>query len=313
VSRNRTARLAVLGSSARRAAAPPTLGRPRSGRRRLIVIALVLCSLVLLTISFRESSNGPLHRFEGHASQVLRPFQVAADRVAQPFQDAYGWLHGLANARSENERLRKELEQLRQEQTQAGVAESELTSLERLLRYEHAPRFPQDYGAVNSEVLSGPTGVFQQTIVIAGGSNRGIAIDDPVVDPAGLVGRISQVGPTTSQVTLLEDVTFAASAEDLKTGAQGIATHASGSPETLNLDGVTKDKVVNVGDPIITSGWHRADLSSIYPRGITIGVVTSQSQTDVDTYKTIQIRPSVDFGSLQNVIVLVPRGRARGS
>jgi rod shape-determining protein MreC len=313
VPRNRAARLAVLGSSARRAAAPPTLGRPRAGRRRLIVVLLVLCSLVLLTISFRESSNGPLHRVAGHASQVLRPFQVTADRVAQPFEDAYGWFHGLVNARSENKRLRKQVEQLRQERTQAATAQTELASLQRLLKYERARRFPQDYGYVNSEVLSGPTGVFQQTIVIAGGSNRRIEVDDPVVDPDGLVGRISQVGPTTSQVTLLEDVTFAASAEDLKTGAQGIAMHTAGSADTLNLDGVSKDKVVNVGDTIITSGWHRADLSSIYPRGITIGVVTSQSQTDVDTYKTIQIRPSVDFDSLRNVIVLVPRARLRGS
>ncbi|MGZ4385917.1 MAG: rod shape-determining protein MreC [Gaiellaceae bacterium] len=309
--RNRTARLAVLGSSARRAAAPPTLGRPRSGRRRVIVIGLVLVSLVLLTISFRESSNGPLHRFEGHASQVLRPFQVAADRIAQPFQDAYGWAHDLVNAKDENKRLRKQVEQLRQQQTQAETAQSDVTSLERLLRYERAPRFPQDFAPVNSEVLSGPAGVFQQTIVVAGGSNRRIKVDDPVVDPNGLVGRISEVGPTTAQVTLLADVTFAASAEDLQTSAQGIASHASGSTETLNLDGVSKDKVVNAGDTVITSGWRRADLSSIYPRGITIGVVTSQSQTDVDVYKTIQIRPSVDFGSLRNVIVLIPRGRAR--
>jgi rod shape-determining protein MreC len=275
------------------------------------VIVLVLCSLVLLTISFRESPNGPLHRVAGHASQVLRPFQVTADRVAQPFEDAYGWFHDLVNARSENKRLHEEVAQLRQQQTQAKAAQTELTNLERLLRYEHARRFPQDYDFVNSQVLSGPTSVFQQTIVIAGGANRGIALDDPIVDPDGLVGRISQVGPTTSQVTLLEDVTFAASAEDLQSGAQGIATHTSGSSDTLNLDGVSKDKVVSVGDTIITSGWHRADLSSIYPRGIEIGVVTSQSQTDVDTYKTIQISPSVDFGGLRSVIVLVPRGRVK--
>ena len=46
---------------------------------------------------------------------MLRPFEVGADRVSRPFRDAYHWFDGLVSARSENERLRNENEQLRQQ------------------------------------------------------------------------------------------------------------------------------------------------------------------------------------------------------
>ena len=68
---------------------------------------LVLLSLVLITISFREDSDGPLHDAQASVASVLQPFEVAVERVARPFRDAYGWTTDLFNARSENERLRK--------------------------------------------------------------------------------------------------------------------------------------------------------------------------------------------------------------
>ena len=53
-------------------------------------------------------------------------------------------------------------------------------------------------------------------------------------------------------------------------------------------------------------------LSSLYPRGIPIGVVTSVGQVDTDIYKHVELQPYVDFSSLEQVIVIVPKGeRAR--
>jgi rod shape-determining protein MreC len=273
---------------------------------------LVLLSLILLTISFRESSNGPLHRFQGYGSAATKPFQVVADRIAQPFQDAYGWVHDMLRAKDENEKMRQELENLRRQRAQQKNAEAEAARLEELLNYEHSSRFPQDYSVVNVEVMTPATGAFEQTVVIAAGKNRDIRIDDPVVVGDGLVGRISQVGPTTSKVTLVSDPSFAASARDLRTGAEGIVRHPATGSDVLILDGIKIDKQVSKGDSIITSGWRRPDLSSLYPAQISIGRITSFSQTDVDPNKRIQVEPSVDFSSLEAVIVLIPKNRQVG-
>ena len=273
---------------------------------------LVLLSLILLTISFRESSNGPLHRFQGYGSAVTKPFQVVADRIAQPFQDAYGWFHDMRKAKGENKKLNEELENLRQQRARQKNAEAEAARLEALLNYEHVARFPEDYSKVNVEVITPATGAFEQTVVIAAGQNREIRVDDPVVVGDGLVGRISQVGPTTSKVTLVSDPNFAASARDLNTGAEGIVRHPATGSDVLILDGVKKDKEVNKGDSIITSGWVRPDLSSLYPQKISIGRITSFSRTDVNPIYQIQVEPSVDFTSLEAVIVLISKNRQVG-
>jgi cell shape-determining protein MreC len=68
---------------------------------------------------------------------------------------------------------------------------------------------------------------------------------------------------------------------------------------------------VHQGDEIVTAGSQRGQLPSLFPRGISVGRVTFVGRTDTDLYLRIQIRPSVDFGSLDAVVVLVPKGRAR--
>jgi rod shape-determining protein MreC len=273
---------------------------------------LVLLSLALLTISFRESSGGPLHRFQGYGSAATRPFQVVADRVAQPFEDGYGWIRGVLRAKDENKKLNLELENLRQQRAKQKNAEAEALRLEKILNYEHSARFPQDYLKVNAEVMTPATGAFEQTVVIAAGQNRDIRLDDPVVVGDGLVGRISQVGPTTSKVTLLSDPSFNASARDLRTGAEGIVSHPATGSDVLTLDGVKITQEVKKGDSVITSGWRRVDLSSLYPKGISIGRITSYYQTDVNPNKQIQVEPSVDFSSLEAVIVLIQKNRQVG-
>jgi rod shape-determining protein MreC len=277
------------------------------------VVVLVLVSLALLTVSFRESSNGPLHRVQGYGSAAMHPFQVVADRIARPFEDAYGWFHDMIQARNKNKELRADVKKLRRDLAQQKNAQAEAAKLEAILQFEHSPRFPQDYRAVNAEVMTPASGPFEQTIVIAGGQNRDIALDDTVINEDGLVGRISQVGPTTSKVTLLSDPGFAASADDLesKTGAEGIVRHPAGS-DVLILDQVDISQTVSVGDSIVTSGWRRPDLSSLYPAGISIGRITSFSETDVNPYKWIQVEPSVGFSSLYAVIVLIPKERRAG-
>ena len=100
--RNRSARLAVLGSSQRSTSSsyPPRLNGRFSGpvKRRIILGVLVVVSLVLITVYFRESDGGALHSIQNAGSTVLRPFEVAATRIAHPFQDLYNYVRGLVDA-----------------------------------------------------------------------------------------------------------------------------------------------------------------------------------------------------------------------
>src|SRR5581483_8794595 len=113
---SRSARAAVLASSVQRSKPTPYPSRARSALiRRTVVVVLVLLALTLLTISFRSPTAGALHDVQGVGSSALRPFQIAATRVARPFRDAYDYLDSLAGAKSENARLKREVSALRAE------------------------------------------------------------------------------------------------------------------------------------------------------------------------------------------------------
>jgi rod shape-determining protein MreC len=310
VPRHRSARSAALGVTVRRD--PTTSLSPRGAgplRRRLIVGVLVVLALVLISLTFRSGSDGSLGGLQSVGATILRPFAVGVERIAQPFQDAYSWADGLLEAQSEAERLRKEVRELRQRAIQNEFARQQVEYLSRLLDYVEGPTFPEDFEAKAAEVITRPPGAFTQAVVIAVGTDHGIQVNDPVVTPDGLVGLVTRVTDNAARVQLLTDQQLAVPAIDLRTGAPGVVRHARGTRETLVLDRVRKEERVRRGDQLVTAGWRAGDLDSLYPKGIPIGDVTSVGLTDTDLYQQVQVDPYVDFGSLQAVLVLIPKDR----
>jgi rod shape-determining protein MreC len=303
-SRDRTARVAVLGSSVRRSRSDryPSRGRA-SLYRRLLLAFLVLAALALLTVSFRSPTSGALHDLQGYGGTALRPFQVAAERVARPFHDVYRYFSGLATAKSENEKLRKELRDARAVASANTAAAQRSTELESLLQFEQGPQFPKDYRAVNTTVISYPSSAFEQQVTIAAGSSSGIHIDTPIVTGDGLIGRVTNVFPDTAQVTLLTDPDNNVPARDVTSGVSGLIRHGEGS--SLILDRVGKEQTVKKGDYIVTQGTVDRRYPSIYPYGIPIGRLLSWGQTDIATFQTITVAPFASFDSLDAVAALI--------
>ncbi len=272
-----------------------------------MVGVLTLLALALITLTFGESDEGPMHTVEEAASTVVRPFQVAAERVASPFRDAYGWASDLTGAKGDAERLRAENQVLRQQVIQNESALRENVQLRALLDYSSGPEFPDDYSYRAAEVVSHAPNAFRQQIVVAVGMNDGVQLNAPVVTNDGLVGQVTRVFSSRARVTLITDEQSAVAAIDLRSDATGIVRHGRGSGETLVLDFVSKKEVVKEGDEVVTAGSTTSDLASLYPRGIRVGAVTSVGQTDTDPYKQVQVEPYVDTSSLRSVLVLVPK------
>jgi rod shape-determining protein MreC len=268
------------------------------------VACLVAASLVLLTVSFRSNA---LDGVQGAGVSVMRPFEVAATRVAQPFRDASSWTRGLFRAKSENRKLTRQVEELRREVAGLAAARQANAYLERLLKYERSPAFPQDFNTVAAQVLTSPT-VFDQTVTIAAGSNRGIAAQDVVVTADGLVGQVTKVFASVSRVMLITaDDSAVRAVNERDQGSVGILQRGS-STGMLSLTRVGKDKKVEYLDTIVTAGSPGGgSLPSIFPANIPIGTVTSVGQNETDIFKQIQVQPFADLTSLQSVLVLVPK------
>jgi rod shape-determining protein MreC len=279
-------------------------------RRRAVVAVLTIVSLALVTVYFRESDSGFLHSLQSTGASVLRPFEVGAERVARPFRDAAGWFGGLLDAKDENKKLKRQIEELRQQEIATQSALRENAQLKAIVDYLDSPRFPEDYRPITTRVIARPGRLFADQIVVGAGKNNGISKHDVVVNAEGLVGEVTKVYSDAALITLLTDRTSAVSTLDIATNASGIFERDNKG--ALKIDRVTKDQVVNQGDVFVTAGWRSGDLASLYPRGIPVCLVdTPVAQNDVDTYKDIQCDPFVDFSTLEAVIVLVRKPEAR--
>jgi rod shape-determining protein MreC len=294
----------VLDAPVRRGEGPSSR-MSRAVKARLVAAVLVLVSLGLITIYFRESSEGGLHTAQRIGVSVLAPFEAAGERVARPFRDAWTWMSDVLDAKKENEELRKENEALRDQAIQNQTAVQENQRLKELLGYVAGPSFPDDYQRVVARVIARPPSSYQQYVLVNAGTDEGVRRGHPVVSSGGLVGVVTEVTSNTAKVTLLTDQESNVSAIVLQSSADGVVKQGTGGG-SLVLDRVGKDELVEEGNLVVTAGWQTLRFESIYPPKIPIGTVESVGQQDVDLYKRIQIAPLVDFDSLAEVVVLIP-------
>ena len=129
----------------------------------------------------------------------------------------------------------------------------------------------------------------------------GVEVYDPVVNGAGLVGRVTKVEANAAQVTLITDQQSFVDAMVQPGGAQGIVAGSVTGDVTLQY--VDKNERVKVGQYVVTSGTRR--LGSIFVRGIPIGQIASIGVQEVELYQSISLRPFVDFRKLDLVQVVV--------
>ena len=275
---------------------------------------LLAASLTLLTLSFRQGSEGAIGAIQRGALAITAPFSSATTRVTKPFVDAWNWTSGLVDARSENAKLKDELAQANAANVQLNAVKSLLIQDNQLLHFTQNSQIAAQYPFVGATVTRQVPNAYSQTITVNVGSAAGVAVGDPVVAPAGssdlfagLIGRVTTVTPNASSVELILDPDTAVSARVQGGTVRGVAVPNAGNPGVLDLQMVPQAEQVKPNQVVVTAGLqpNRQNLQALLPAGIPIGLVTSVSQSDLNNvYKGIEVTPFVDFGSLDRVLVL---------
>jgi rod shape-determining protein MreC len=266
-----------------------------------VLAGLVALSVALLTAYFGESSGGGLHAVQRGVMDVLAPIQEGANKALKPARDLFGWVGDTMDAKDERDRLRAERDQLRRE-----VAELQLSRGD----YEDAQAWRQSAGALNldryepvpARVYERSPSTWYSTVVINKGASDGLRKDQPVLNGAGLVGRVKSVSSGSAVVTLLTDQDFGVSAVTAKAREPGTVSPAVGGD--LLFDLVPRGRDVRTGDRIVTAGTTNVRLPSPYPRGILIGTVRRIDEGDGELDRRIHVRPAADLRRLEVVQVL---------
>lgn len=269
-------------------------------RRRTGVLLLVMIVLQLVLISAQVQSKSGVPVFQAVTFGAFARVQGGTSGVLRSIENVWGdyiWLRGV---RAENEALRKQVTDLSiRLQEQHSLAER-ATRLQELMSLQTNTALP----TIAAEVIAGNPNPGMLTITIGRGSADGVQADMAVIAPAGVVGRI--VGPPAAhaaRVQLLIDRNAAAGAFVERTHAGGMVVGGD-RDAPLAMDLVSNMTDVKTGDQVVASG-----VDGIYPKGFAIGRVES-SERGAGLYRAITVRPSVDFSSLEEVLVVLVLARS---
>jgi rod shape-determining protein MreC len=279
--------------------------RKQVRRRRTILVALIVTSLVLLSAHFSEAESGPLHAIQRGVATVLSPLEAVASEALKPARDLVNWFDETFDARGENDDLKEELAEVRAQLVEAQALVGDQKQFEALLDLDQneLAGFDPEYKPLTGRIITRSPSVINATLGINLGSGDGVEVDDPVVSGDGLVGRITEVTNSTSQVQLITDPRNAVSAQVLPDGPQGIVEPVAGDPDELRLEFVANEEEVEEGQTLVTAGWSDGEISSAYPYGISIGEITETTLGEQE-FQRITVEPFADMDELEFVQVM---------
>ena len=273
-------------------------------RTTFFFLAVSLGHVLLISVQVQAKSGMPLLEDVafGAFARVQGGIAGLGDGVSSVWRNYFA-LRGVV---AENSALRSQVTQLQgQLQAEAAIT-SQTHALERALELQKS--VPQR--TLAARVIAGDPSPGALTITIDRGTADGVRVNMAVIAPGGVVGRIYRQ-PTShaSLVQLLIGHRAAAGAVIERIQAAGVAVGlGSGEDPPINLNFINKSYEISVGDAVVTSGQ-----DGIFPAGFLIGRVERAERGGGTTFKTIAIRPSVNFSHLSMVLVLIdaPPGGTR--
>jgi rod shape-determining protein MreC len=248
----------------------------------------------LITINFNATR---LHvgSFKAVVADVVNPTRSALDTVFRPLANTYHGVVQYPADQREIAQLKSKLGIIQRSHLENVGALNALTQLSRLTKLP----FATTLASMPAEVTQMTPTNLQLTFVIDRGSVNGVAVGDPVVGDAGLVGRVVQVTSTTSTVLMLTDPSSTVGVRIPKSGQVGAAV-GQGTGRSLAINLVVPGTHIRRGAVLVTSGLQ----GELFPPGLPVARVTQVSNPSGDLQESIRAVPLVNYAALQYVSVL---------
>lgn len=268
-----------------------------------LMIVLLLLNFVLMAFEAREITTG---------QRVIRSWtQTAADFVQSPVtsitagvSNYFESISNLRSAQSENDVLKQRVQELEVELKQKQELASENTRLQSMLNLKEQSKYP----ILTARIIGRDPSPWFDSSIVNRGSLDGIALNMPVVDDGGLVGRVTAVSPLTCQVDLVtrnKSGLGAVIGQISESNALGVIS-GTGKGDLLEMRYVPGTIDVQVGQPVFTSGQ-----DGIYPAGLKVGEIVNVVSGSATTPHQILVRPASRLSSMREVGILLYKPEER--
>ena len=266
-------------------------------RRPTLLFIVVLSVLFALMASSSRTRVGGETRtmFERSVMTIFAPVPKVVNWVGSSASDMYHGYLDMRHSVQENLELRRTVDKLTAENLTLRQSEGDLRRLRSLLGYSEQFNMPTTMAEALMLDISGRF----KSIIVDRGSNAGIDVDDAVVNSNGLIGRVVLTTKDMAKVQLVTDSNSSVGVLIERTRRQGVLRgDGLGGTQLYDIPSLAD---VRPGDTVLTAG-----IDGIYPKGIPVGVII-KAEKGQDLFKTITVKPAVDFASVEEVIVLHTR------
>ncbi len=266
----------------------------------LVLVAILLAQTIGLAVQVRRpvEAGAP----DGESVTLIRYWAVSTvtplERIFHGFgynvRHAWSNYIDLRNTRQQNSDLQQQIARLRLEQ--AALSEDAIQGH----RLQAMLDFQQHYVAktVAAQVIGTSGNDLSRVLYIDKGAKDGLKSDQAVITPDGIIGKLRDVFPHTSQVLLINDQTSGAGVLLATTRIRGILRGSSSGQIVIN--NLTPDSRIKPGEQVLTSGGDQ-----VYPRGLPVGTIESiRPDPDHQPYTLIQLRPAANLNQLEEVLVI---------
>lgn len=268
-----------------------------SHTNRYILLGLsIFCVLMMVLSSFSDKVGGP---FKTVANVTVIPLQQGMNQIGGWMGDMKDNFSTMKQLKSENKKLREQVDALT---TENNYLQEERYEFERLQELYKLDQNYAEYEKTAAHVIGKDAGNWFGTFTIDKGSKDGIEVNMNVLAGSGLVGIVTDVGPTWAKVRSIIDDSSNISAMAISTSDTCIVSGdmaLMGTGQIAFSQMENNDNVVAVGDQIVTSY-----LSDKYLQGILIGSVSEVNVDSNNLTRSGYITPAVDFKNIQEVLVI---------
>ncbi|KAA3661281.1 MAG: rod shape-determining protein MreC [Calditrichaeota bacterium] len=199
----------------------------------------------------------------------------------------------MAEMREQLTKLRHRTSYLLLENSQLRKAALENHRLRRMLDFKETSR----HKLVAATVIARDQDPVVRSVVIDVGEKDGLKKDDPVILPAGIVGKLLRTGESTSLVQLYTDHNFRLACKIQRSRVNGLFQQKDSKTSVLTQ--IPKNADIRVGDLVVTSGY-----SYIFPAELQTAKVIDIKTDLPSLFKTVIVEPFVDVTKIENVFVI---------
>lgn len=262
-----------------------------------VKVALVLALLLTAGLAVASNLMG-ITPGEVLVQTVLTPLRTGASSLTAQAEHLYSYVFEYEKLAAENEQLREELAQLRDDYRNNASIQREIERLRKLLELKEDH---EDYTWVDGYIISWDSGDWSSSFTVNRGASAGIQTGMCAITESGeVVGVVTEVGSNYSVIKTVLDSTLDISAIISSSGYSGMVrgSYVTGQEGMLRMDYLSSAAVLRNNDQVVTAG------STVYPRGLILGYVVDAGFNDTGIAKYAILKPAADISSLEQVFIL---------